>query len=96
MPPVFGPSSPSPTRLKSWAGASATARAPSHTASTDSSGPRRPSSMTTVRPGVAERLARQVVGHRLAGLGQRLGDQHALAGGQAVGLDHVEAASVSR
>ena len=25
MPPVFGPASPSPTRLKSWAGARATA-----------------------------------------------------------------------
>ena len=37
-------------RLKSCAGARATARWPSHTASTLSSGPVRPSSMTTVRP----------------------------------------------
>ena len=50
MPPVLGPASPSPTRLKSWAGASATARVPSQTASTDSSGPVMPSSTTTVRP----------------------------------------------
>ena len=50
MPPVLGPVSPSPTRLKSCAGASATARVPSHTASTDSSGPAIASSTTTVRP----------------------------------------------
>ena len=50
MPPVLGPASPSPTRLKSWAGASGTARWPSHTARTDSSGPVRPSSITSVRP----------------------------------------------
>ena len=50
MPPVLGPVSPSPTRLKSCAGASATARVPSHTASSDSSGPVIPSSITTVRP----------------------------------------------
>ena len=47
MPPVLGPVSPSPTRLKSWAGASGTARSPSHTHSTESSGPDSPSSMTT-------------------------------------------------
>ena len=50
MPPVLGPVSPSPTRLKSCAGASGTARVPSQMASTDSSGPARPSSITTVRP----------------------------------------------
>ena len=50
MPPVLGPASPSPARLKSCAGARATAVRPSHTASTDSSGPVMPSSMTTVRP----------------------------------------------
>src|SRR5690606_11747337 len=50
IPPVLGPVSPSPTRLKSWAGASGTARVPSQTASTDSSGPDIPSSITTRRP----------------------------------------------
>src|SRR5436190_2671932 len=50
IPPVFGPRSPSSARLKSWDGASGTARRPSHTARTDSSGPLRPSSITTVRP----------------------------------------------
>ena len=50
MPPVLGPVSPSPTRLKSWAGARATARTPSQIAITDSSGPVRPSSITTRRP----------------------------------------------
>ena len=50
MPPVLGPVSPSPARLKSWAGARATARFPSQTAMTDSSGPGRPSSITTRRP----------------------------------------------
>ena len=39
----------------------------------------------------AERRARELVGHVGLGLGQGLGDQHALAGGQAVGLHHVEA-----
>src|SRR4029450_7781843 len=53
MPPVLGPVSPSPTRLKSCAGASGTARVPSQIASTDSSGPVRPSSITTVRPASA-------------------------------------------
>ena len=39
MPPVLGPVSPSPMRLKSRAGASGSARSPSHSASTDSSSP---------------------------------------------------------
>ena len=47
MPPVFGPVSPSPMRLKSRAGASGSARSPSHSASTDSSSPRRNSSTST-------------------------------------------------
>ncbi len=50
MPPVFGPVSPSPTRLKSCAGASATARWPSQIAKIETSGPVMPSSMITVRP----------------------------------------------
>ncbi len=39
MPPVFGPVSPSPSRLWSWAIGSATARVPSHSASSEHSGP---------------------------------------------------------
>ncbi len=50
MPPVFGPVSPSPTRLWSRDGARATARSPSHSGEDGSSGPTRPSSITTVRP----------------------------------------------
>ena len=50
MPPVFGPMSPSWMRLKSCAGASRTARFPSQIASTDSSGPVKPSSITSLRP----------------------------------------------
>ena len=49
MPPVFGPVSPSPMRLKSRAGASGSAVSPSHSASSDSSSPSRNSSTTTGR-----------------------------------------------
>ena len=69
MPPVFGPASPSPTRLKSCAGARGTAVVPSHTARIDSSGPVRPSSIDDGAAGVAEGLAREVPVHRVAGLG---------------------------
>ena len=48
MPPVFGPWSPSPARLKSCAGSSGTAVTPSVTANSDTSGPSRNSSITTV------------------------------------------------
>src|SRR5690606_31681349 len=47
MPPVFGPVSPSPTRLKSCAGSSGTAVSPSVTTNSDASGPSRYSSTTT-------------------------------------------------
>ena len=89
MPPVLGPVSPSPTRLWSWAGASGTARSPSHTASSDSSGPDEALLDHDRAAGVAEGRARQLGPHVVLGLGQRLGDEHALARGQAVGLDHV-------
>ena len=79
------------TRLKSCAGArgSAASGSPLHTTSSDSSGPVRPSSIDERAPGVAERLARQVGAHRVARLGERLGDDDALARGETVGLDHV-------
>ena len=50
MPPVFGPVSPSPTRLWSWAAPSGSAVVPSHSANRLTSSPTRHSSMTTLRP----------------------------------------------
>ncbi len=50
MPPVLGPVSPSPIRLKSWAGTSGTARVPSQSTSREHSSPTSPSSITTWRP----------------------------------------------
>src|SRR5918994_5338975 len=47
MPPVFGPVSPSPTRLKSCAGTSGTTVVPSVIPKTDTSGPSRNSSTRT-------------------------------------------------
>ena len=47
IPPVLGPASPSYARLKSRAGASATASMPSHNANTETSGPSRSSSTRT-------------------------------------------------
>ena len=48
MPPVFGPRSPSCARLKSWAGSNGTALAPSASANSDTSGPSRNSSTSTL------------------------------------------------
>ena len=50
MPPVFGPVSPSPIRLKSCAGASGTTTRPSASAKTDTSSPTSSSSIT-IGPG---------------------------------------------
>ena len=50
MPPVLAPRSPSPMRLKSWAGRSGTALVPSHRTSSEHSSPSRPSSITMLRP----------------------------------------------
>ena len=63
MPPVFGPWSPSWARLKSCAASSGTALAPSQTANSDTSGPSRNSSMTTVPQAAAcaRAAARSVV-----------------------------------
>ncbi|KAG0730992.1 hypothetical protein G6F23_015748 [Rhizopus arrhizus] len=38
--------------------------------------------------GITERVAREHVTHRVLGFGQRHCHDHALAGGQAIGLDH--------
>src|SRR5919197_317424 len=50
MPPVFGPVSPSPIRLKSCAAGSAIVRVPSVIAKTDTSSPSSSSSITTGPP----------------------------------------------
>src|SRR5438270_11614293 len=49
MPPVLGPASPSPTRLKSCAGCNGTTTLPSVRQKRDTSGPSRNSSTTTLR-----------------------------------------------
>ena len=79
MPPVFGPVSPSPTRLKSCAGASGTTVVPSVSANSDTSGPSRNSSMTT-RPQAA--ACAQC-------LGAVVSHHDALAGREPVVLDDV-------
>src|SRR5674536_367243 len=63
MPPVFGPVSPSPTRLKSCAGSSDTTVRPSVTANSDTSGPARYCSTTTRgrRAACASAASRSVV-----------------------------------
>ena len=50
MPPVFGPVSPSPTRLWSWAATSGVTRSPSLKTRNESSSPSRNSSSTTRPP----------------------------------------------
>ena len=84
MPPVFGPVSPSPTRLKSCAGASGTTVSPSQMQKSEASGPSRNSSTTTRPPG----LARQPRACSRA-TSAVVGDDHALARGEPVVLDDV-------
>ena len=78
MPPVLGPVSPSPARLKSWAATRATARTPSQIAMTDSSGPVRPSSMTTRRPAAPNAAPESLARASAIAVVQVVGDQHAL------------------
>ena len=56
MPPVLGPESPSPTRLKSWAGSIGTTVSPSTMHSSETSGPSRNDSNSTGCP-ASSRLA---------------------------------------
>src|ERR1700755_2399699 len=56
MPPVLGPVSPSPTRLKSCAGSSGTTVSPSTTQNSETSGPSRKDSSSTGCP-ASSRLA---------------------------------------
>ena len=87
MPPVFGPVSLSPTRLWSAATPRYTASSPSQRAKTEISSPERNSSITTSAPAAPRILSSMMAVMAACGLVQRLGDHHALAGGQAVGLD---------
>ena len=89
MPPVFGPVSPSPIRLKSWAGARATARCAVADGEHRELGPGQALLDDDGAPGVAERGAGQLGPDVVLGLVERLGDEHALARGQPVGLHHV-------
>ena len=57
MPPVLGPVSPSPIRLWSWASGSATACLPSHSASSEHSGPLSRSSSTNGPSAAVARIA---------------------------------------
>ena len=82
MPPVLGPVSPSPTRLKSCAGSSGTTVSPSTTQNSDTSGPSRNDSSSTGCP-ASSRLAACA---RAASRSAR--HHHALACGQTVVLDH--------
>ena len=84
MPPVFGPVSPSPMRLKSRAGASGSADTPSQSASTDSSTPSRNSSTTTGAS--PKRWPDEHVGQRRARLVLAGRDHDALARREPVGL----------
>ena len=88
MPPVFGPVSPSPTRLWSWLVAIGSAVRPSTIEMKLASSPSRNSSITTRAPALAEGVAAEHVGDRGLGFGQGHRHDHALAGGEAVGLDH--------
>jgi hypothetical protein len=86
MPPVLGPVSPSPTRLWSCAEAKGRARWPSQMAKNDASSPSRKASITTSAPAAPNAPSNIIVDRRF-GLGQRHGDDDALAGRQPVGLD---------
>ena len=94
MPPVFGPWSPSSRRLWSWLVARAATFLPSHSTMKLASSPCRNSSITTRAPpslcvtpsGLIVRRQHELDG--LVRLVQAHGHHHALAGGQAVGLDH--------
>ena len=59
MPPVFGPSSPSPSRLKSCAAPRLRTRAPSQSAKSETSGPSSSSSITRSPPNWRERAERR-------------------------------------
>ena len=82
MPPVFGPSSPSPQSLGVAGGGQRDRFPPSVSAKTETSSPSSSSSTTTAPPNAWARR------QRVVGLGLRAADEHALAGREAVRLDH--------
>ena len=87
MPPVFGPVSPSPTRLWSCALASGSACAPSHSAKKLASSPSRNSSMTISAPAAPNRPSPSIASTAAMASSMRRRDDDALAGGEPVGLD---------
>ena len=91
IPPVFGPTSPSSSRLWSRASGSATASRPSHSAMRLASRPCRRSSTTTQATASRRSLQTGRRGQLLDGafgLGRRIAHDHALACRQAIRLDH--------
>ncbi len=86
MPPVLGPWSPSKARLWSCAVASGSAVSPSTSAKKLASSPSRNSSMTTSVPAAPNAPPKQ--SSMASSASSRVcGDDHALAGGEPVGLD---------
>ena len=88
MPPVFGPVSSSPIRLKSWAGMQG-----HHPRAVAEHQERTLVSLEPLldhdgSPGVAEGGPRELGHDVLAGLVEGVGHPHALPGGQPVRLDH--------
>ncbi len=103
MPPVFGPASPSPTHAAGvWAGVAVAdplvvlSGGERHGGTTVADGEQRelgPGEALLDHhgpPGIAEGIAREVGAHGIGCLAAVLGDEHSLAGGQSVGLDHEE------
>ena len=88
MPPVFGPLSPSKARLWSCAPTSGSACSPSQSAKKLASSPSMNSSITTEAPAAPKRLPDSMSRAAVDRLLDRLGHDHALAGGEPVGLDH--------
>ena len=91
MPPVFGPLSPSNTRLWSCAVANGCASRPVAQHEDRQLGAGHAFFDHARATGVAERLARQIRAHSVTRVGDRLGDDHTLPRGEAVGLHDVEA-----
>jgi hypothetical protein len=88
MPPVFGPCSPSKARLWSWAQPNTIESLPSQSANSEPISPSRNSSITTRAPAAPNRPPK--ASSMAASASTRVvRDHHALAGRQAVGLDHI-------
>ena len=86
MPPVFGPVSPSPTRLWSCAVPISMAVWPSQIANRLASSPTRKASTTTSAPASPKRALETIV-NRLAGVFHRFSHHDPLAGSEAIRLD---------